>query len=230
MLFTIKPNLMKKNINYVGFLAALLMSTSLVMKINHLPGAGAAMALAGFGLSIYLPLFLLNRSDETLNTRPNMVSIIGAISASVLNLGITFKFQHWPGAGVLIVLGLSSFALVLIPFLLRKKLQEESSERKTLMNTMGASGLTLFSLGILFKIMHWPGAAVMLCLSVAFVFLGYFLLYLTDKSINKEIKTNYLRKAFLSVIIGCAVTSLIMVALNKPYFPPTPQELSSVKP
>lgn len=221
---------MKKNINYVGFAAALLMSTSLVMKINHLPGAGEAMALAGFGLSIYLPLFLLNRSDETLNTRPNMVSIIGAVSASVLNLGITFKFQHWPGAGVLIVLGLSSFALVFIPILLRKKLQEESSERKTLMNTLGASGLTLFSLGLLFKIMHWPGAAVMLSLSVAFVFLGYFLLYLTDKSIDKEIKTNYLRKAFLSVIIGCVVTSLIMVALNKPYFPPTAQELSSVKP
>lgn len=188
------------------------------------------MALAGFGLSIYLPFFLLNKPGETAGTRPNLVSIIGAISASILNLGITFKFQHWPGTGVLIVLGLTSFALVFIPMLLRKKLQEESSERKTLMNTLGASGLTLFSLGVLFKIMHWPGASLMLGLSVAFVFFGYFLLYITDKSIDKEVKTNYLRKAFLSVIIGCVVTSLLMVALNKPYLPPTPQELSSLNP
>ncbi len=207
---------MKKSINIVGFIAALLMFTSLVTKINHLPGAGIAMAMAGFALSIYLPFFLLYKPGEASDTGKNVAGVIGAISASVINLGITFKFQHWPGAGVMIVLGISTFALVFIPMLLRKKLKGEESERKTLMNTLGASGLTVFALGILFKIQHWPGAAIMLGISVFLLFFGYFLMYMSDKTINAEEKTSYLRKAFLSVIIGCMVTTLIMLSLNKP--------------
>lgn len=208
---------MKKSLNVVGFIAALLMFSTVVMKSNHLPGAGVIMALAGFGLSVYLPFFLLYKSGEESNSGKNVAGIIGAISASVLNLGITFKFQHWPGAGVMIVLGLASFALIFIPILLKKKLKGEPSERKTLMNTLGASGLTLFALGLLFKIMHWPGAAVMLGVSVLLLFFGYFLMYMSDKTINAEEKTNYLRKAFFSVIIGSIVASLILVSLNKPW-------------
>jgi hypothetical protein len=184
------------------------------------------MVLAGAALSIYLPFFLLYKPGEAASKEKNRVGITGAVGASVLNLGITFKFMHWPGANVMLILGLSSFALLFIPLLLRKKLKEGTSERNTLMNTLGASGLTLFSLGILFKIMHWPGASVMLLMSVLFLFPGYFLMYLTDRSIEPESKTRYLRKAFISVIIGCVVASFILVALNKPWLSPTPQELA----
>jgi hypothetical protein len=218
---------MKKSLNIVGYIAGLLMFTTVVMKINHFPGAGAAMVLAGVGLSFYLPFFLLYRNSEPSQDGNNSVGIAGALSASIINLAITFKFQHWPGTNVLMTLGLSSFGLIFIPMLLRKKMKEENSDRKILMNTLGATGLTLFSLGILFKLMHWPGAAIMLTLSVPFLFIGYFLMYLTDSSIDTELKRIYLRKAFLSVIIGCIVTSLMMVALNKPYFRSPAEEQSA---
>lgn len=220
---------MKKSLNVVGFIAALLMFSTVVMKSNHLPGAGAFMVLSGVGLSIYLPFFLLYKPREASVTETNKAGIVGAISASVLNLGITFKFMHWPGAGVMIVLGLSTFALIFIPLLLRKKLKGEESERKTVMNTLGASGLTLFALGILFKIQHWPGASIMLGISVFLLFFGYFLMYMSDKSIDSEVKSIYLRKAFLSIIIGSMVTTLILLSLNKPFLPPTPQELANNK-
>lgn len=193
------------------------MFSTVVMKSNHLPGAGVIMALAGFAFSVYLPFFLLYKPGEESNAGKNVAGIVGAISASILNLGISFKFQHWPGAGVMIVLGLTAFALVFIPMLLRKKLKGEASERKTLMNTLGASGLTLFALGVLFKIQHWPGAAIMLGLSVFLLFFGYFLMYMSDKTIDTETKTSYLRKAFLSVIIGSMVATLILLSLNKPF-------------
>jgi len=219
---------MKKSLNIVGFISAMLMFTTVVMKIGHLPGAGEAMVLAGVGLSIYLPFFLLYKPGEVSNEGTNRVGIVGAIAASVINLGITFKFQHWPGAGVMLVLGLTTFALVFVPLLLRKKMKAEISERKTLMNTFGATGLTLFALGIMFKIQHWPGATTMLYISVPFLFLGYFLMYLTDKTIEPEAKAAYLRKSFLSVIIGCVVTSLMMVALNKPWLPEAEKEVASL--
>jgi|ERR1043165_185350 uncharacterized membrane protein len=219
---------MKKSLNIVGFISALLMFSTVVMKANHLRGAGIMMVLAGLGLSIYLPFYLLYRPGEAPDPGKNRAGIVGAISAAVLNMGITFKFQHWPGAGVMIVLGLTTFALVFVPMALRRKLKNEASERQTFMNTLGASGLTLFALGILFKLQHWPGASIMLIMSVLFLFFGYFLLYLTDKSIEPEAKTKYLHRAFMSVIIGCFVTSLILVALNKPWFAPkSPQEVAS---
>lgn len=214
---------MKKSLNVVGFISALLMFSTVVMKTNHLPGASIFMVLSGVALSIYLPFFVLYKPDEASNTGKNVAGIVGAISGSVINLGITFKFQHWPGAGVMIVLGLSTFALVFMPMLLKQKLKGEASERKTLMNTLGAAGLTLFALGILFKIQHWPGAAIMLGLSVFLLFFGYFLMYLSDKTIDSEAKTSYLRKAFLSIIIGCMVTTLILLSLNKPILKQYPE-------
>jgi hypothetical protein len=217
---------MKKSLNIVGYIAGLLIFTTVVMKINHFPGAGIALVLAGVTLSIYLPFFLLNKPGEEFGKRATGVAVIGAICASIINLSITFKIQHWPGAGVLMVSGLACFALIFVPMLLRKKLKEEGSERTTLMNTLGATGLTLFSLGILFKLMHWPGAAIMLTLSIFFLFFGYFLMYLLDRSINPEEKTVYLRKAFVSVIFGSIVTSLMMAAIHKPGASPRTEEVA----
>jgi hypothetical protein len=214
---------MKKGINIVGFITALLLFTTVVMKSNHLPGAGIVMALSGIAISIYLPFFLLYKPESSGQSK-NSALVIGAISGSVLNLGITFKFQHWPGANVMIVLGLTSFALIFIPMLLKSKLSNESSERRTLMNTLGATGLTLFGLGLLFKIMHWPGAAVMLGLSVIFLFCGYFLMYLTDRTIDNETKTIYLRKAFFSIIIGSIVATCLLIDLNRPWFKTAPEQ------
>lgn len=211
---------MKKSLNIIGFIAALLLFSTVAMKSNHLPGAGIVMVLSGFAISIYLPFFLLYKPGEEKVKRGAIM--IGAISASLVNLGITFKIQHWPGAGVMLVLGLTMFALIFIPALLRERLTKEGSERKTLMNTLGATGLTLFALGILFKIQHWPGAAVMLGLSVPVLFFGYFLMYLLDKSIDPETKTGYLRKAFFSIIIGSIVATLILLDMSRP-FRKTPQ-------
>jgi hypothetical protein len=212
---------MKKTLNIVGFIAAFLLFATVVMKSNHLPGAGIVMALSGFAISVYLPFFILYKPG-TGEGRRSIAKIVGAISASLVNLGITFKFQHWPGAGPMLVLGLVSFALIFMPLLLKERSRQESSEKRTLMNTAGATGLTLFSLGLLFKIMHWPGGAIMLGLSLLFLFAGYFLPYMLDRSIDSEVKTAYLRKAFFSIIIGSVVATFIMLDLSRPWNKPQP--------
>jgi hypothetical protein len=214
---------MKKTLNVMGFIAAFLLFSTVVMKSNHLPGAGIIMVLSGFAISLYLPFFILYKPGT--ETGKSKAKIVGAIAASLVNLGITFKFQHWPGSNVMLVLGITTFALVFLPMLLKEKSGKEGSEKRTLMNTSGATGLTLFSLGILFKIMHWPGAAVMLGLSVIFLFLGYFLPYMLDKNIDSEIKTAYLRKAFFAIIIGSMVATFILLDLQRPWLAPQPQAM-----
>jgi FtsH-binding integral membrane protein len=184
------------------------------------------MALSGFAITVYLPFFILFRPAD--DSRKGLAMTIGTVAASVLNLGITFKFQHWPGASVMIVLGIVAFAFLFIPMLLREKLKNEGSERRTFMNTCGATGLTLFSSGLLFKLMHWPGASVMLALSILFLFFGYFLLYMLDKTIDSEVKSVYLRKAFFSIIIGSIVATCLLLDLSRPWFKNTPVQTASV--
>jgi len=41
--------------------------------------------------------------------------VSGALSFSLVALGILFKIQHWPGASILLVLGLGINALIFIP-------------------------------------------------------------------------------------------------------------------
>lgn len=43
------------------------------------------------------------------------IHIIGALSSMLFIVGILFKLQHWPGAGVLLTFGLGIFAIVFIP-------------------------------------------------------------------------------------------------------------------
>jgi hypothetical protein len=41
--------------------------------------------------------------------------ISGALSISLTGLGIIFKIMHWPGASILLALGLGLFAILFVP-------------------------------------------------------------------------------------------------------------------
>jgi hypothetical protein len=43
--------------------------------------------------------------------------ISGALSSCISIIGILFKIQHWPGANILLVLGLGTFSTIFIPSL-----------------------------------------------------------------------------------------------------------------
>jgi hypothetical protein len=45
--------------------------------------------------------------------------VSGAMSGSLTTLGVLFKIMHWPGAGAMVVLGLTLLSLVFIPTLAR---------------------------------------------------------------------------------------------------------------
>lgn len=44
-----------------------------------------------------------------------LVFITGALSFSLATLGVLFKIMHWPGASVILVVGIGLFAIVFVP-------------------------------------------------------------------------------------------------------------------
>ena len=100
--------------------------------------------------------------------------VSGVISASLLTLGIILKFLHMPGAAVGIVLGIGGMSFVFLPLLFLLKIKEQKETKNKVLIGLGTFAGILMTLGILFKIMFWPGANMMALTSLLillFVFL-----------------------------------------------------------
>ena len=95
--------------------------------------------------------------------------ILGTIAPSLLIIGAIFKLQHWPGASVLIVIGSFLLAAVYLPVFAMVSMRDTRKREKKVNKTLYVAGVItgfIFITGVLFKIMHWPGAGVSLTVSV----------------------------------------------------------------
>jgi hypothetical protein len=107
-------------------------------------------------------LFLLNKNKIIIMKR------ITYISGFIFSLSITFgglmKVLHLPGAAMLLFLGMTGFAFIFIPLILinhlKSTLNQHLSERFKWI--FGAVSLMLVFMGALLKIMHLPGAMLIL--------------------------------------------------------------------
>jgi hypothetical protein len=130
--------------------------------------------------------------------------ISGAISASLITLGILFKFMHWPGAGVILVFGISLFSLIFLPLLFTTKLKEKKSLQDKSILGAGSIIAILISMAILFKIMHWPGANMMGVVSLLIMLIIYIPLYFFSGIKNQEAKANTIITSIL-LVAGCGL-------------------------
>ena len=90
----------------------------------------------------------------------------GIISIILIMIGVIFKSLHWPGAGVTIVLGLSFFSLVFIPLNIILKFKDNEEQNNRLIMTIGLLTASVSTIGVLFKIMHWPYANILMVSSL----------------------------------------------------------------
>jgi hypothetical protein len=79
-----------------------------------------------------------------------------------------FKIQHWPLAGVMMVLGAFILAFIFMPSTLVVLWKETHNRKRLFLFISGFITGMLFIFGTLFKIQHWPEAGIILSLSVLF--------------------------------------------------------------
>ncbi len=145
-------------------------------------------------------------------TMKKIMLFSGVASAFLVAVGILFKFMHWPGAGISLVLGISLSSLLFLPLMFVLRVKEKQSRRDKLITGLGALAGSALSMGILFKIMHWPGANMLglgAMLIMAFVFLP---IYFFTGIRNPETKVNTIVSSAL-IIIGCG---LFMALIRSP--------------
>ncbi|MGV6862622.1 MAG: GldL-related protein [Putridiphycobacter sp.] len=116
------------------------------------------------------------------------VKISGIISMILIVLGAILKYLHLPGAGITIVLALAFFSLVFIPLNIVLKFKDDKAEKNKLILTVGLLSASIVTLGVLFKIMHWPYANILVGISLLIFTFVFIPIYFIVNYRNPETK------------------------------------------
>jgi hypothetical protein len=109
--------IMKKTVYFSGFVAAFCILIGLMFKIMHWPGATAILITGNLSLSVCL-LAILYGLLTNKTTFPRMTysrTLFGVVGGMLLASGIFFKIMHWPGANILLVIGMFLITFIFLP-------------------------------------------------------------------------------------------------------------------
>jgi uncharacterized membrane protein len=141
----------------------------------------------------------------------------GLISVVLTLLGLLFKIMHWPGANMMFVLGVAIFGLLFIPLLIILKFKDEVETIDKWVLSIGLGLGMIASVGVLFKVMHWPGAGILIFSSlVAFVLL-FVPTYFITKYRRAELKFNTIVNSVLMMACGCLLFALFAMGNSQAY-------------
>lgn len=143
------------------------------------------------------------------------IYILGLATAIIVFLGTLFKVNHWPGAAILLVSGISILVFVFLPLALVSSYKAEGSKGKRLLYIV--TWLTAFIVfaAMLFKIQHWAGAGLLVLVSIPFPFVVFLPVFLMSRSGNsKENIYNTVSVLFLLMLISC-FTGLLALNVSK---------------
>lgn len=132
----------------------------------------------------------------------NTLKTSGIISAVFTLLGATFKTMHWPGASPLIVVGGLLFSLVFLPLMIVLKFKDDESKTDKWVFAFGFLMAMGAATGVIFKVMHWPYATMLMRWSTTFFLFGYVPLYYITRVRRPEIKFNTTINAVLMMACG----------------------------
>ena len=136
----------------------------------------------------------------------------GGISVSLLVIGIILKFLHLPGAAVLLVVGIGLLSFAFLPLLFALKIKENRENAVRAVAGFGTASAMLISLGVLFKIMHWPYAN-MLCMIALLVMIFLFIPVFFFSGIRNPITKINTIVTSIMMLTGCI---LVLVLVRSP--------------
>ncbi len=87
-----------------------------------------------------------------------LIAVIPAVAGSV------FKLLHWPGANILLIVGLCALAFLQ---LIKAQRPETENRKKVMQHYAKHLTLAVLLIGILFYLMHWPSGKLLLQIGIA---------------------------------------------------------------
>jgi hypothetical protein len=214
---------MKNTMKISGVAGTILYGCAALFKIQHWPLAGVMMSLGALILGlVFLPSALSVLWKETHNRKRLFLFLSAFFSGLFFITGTLFKIQHWPVAGIFLSLAALSGILFFIPSLAVSKLTDQDKAAKRPVYILGALGAVCYSLGMLFKIQHWPFATELMITGFVFICVLAFPWYtwLTWKDEN-HVSTHFIfiLTGIILIIVPSALINLnLQDSYNYGYF------------
>jgi hypothetical protein len=146
--------------------------------------------------------------DKKYQRMKNFTYLFGLTSAILTIVGSLFKKMHWPGAGILITVGLVLIVLVFLPLYFITSHREQAEKKNPVYGIVGYLTIALLLAGATFKIQHWPGADMIIYASIGFLLIGFVPLYVVNayqRSGKKKVNLPYI----VMLLVGIACVMLI---------------------
>jgi hypothetical protein len=222
---------MKNTMKISGIAGTIMFGFATLFKIQHWPYAGVMMLLGAFILAfIFMPSALVVLWKETHSRKRLFLFISGFVTGMLFIFGTLFKIQHWPEAGIILSLSVLFAVFFFLPSLVLNRLADPENKPKRPIYLLGAAGSILYVAGTLFKIQHWPLAALFMVLSLIILFIVVFPWYtwLTWKN-DSHVSAAFifiLTGSLLIIVPGALVNLNLQNMYDDGYYPHLEQEKS----
>ena len=111
---------MKRFIYISGIILINIQLAGIIFKINHWPGAGILLSISiVLMVFLFFPVALVTSYKQHKDKSQLHLYIIAYFTIVFDLLGMLFKIQHWPGASILLIIGLPLPFVLFLPFYVR---------------------------------------------------------------------------------------------------------------
>jgi hypothetical protein len=141
--------------------------------------------------------------------------ILGVITTLIVFTGLVFKINHWAGAGKLLTIGIASFSLIFLPIALKDHYKSEGNRQN--ISLYIATWVTCFIVfsAMLFKIMHWPLAHLMVTIALPFPYLVFLPVFLVVTSKNKNFSIYNTVFVLILIVVNSVFSGLLALNVSK---------------
>lgn len=138
--------------------------------------------------------------------------LTGLLTTALVFMGGIFKINHWPGAGIMLTVGILLLIFGFLPLALKSNYRAEGNRQNLVLYIVTWLTCLVVFVSMLFKIQHWPGAGKLIMIALPFPYVVFLPVFLAVTSRNKSFSIN--NTVFvLFLLSGISVFSLLL-ALN----------------
>lgn len=146
-----------------------------------------------------------------------IMKISGIATVFFTTVGAILKTLHLPGAGMCIVLGGFTFSLIFLPLLIAIKFKDEESKVDKTVFSFGFLIAIILSAGLIFKLMHWPFANVMMLSSTVIFTFVYVPVYFFSRVRRPELRFNTIVNSVMMMACGGIFFSLFDLSFSREF-------------
>jgi hypothetical protein len=132
------------------------------------------------------------------------------IALAILFLGLMFKIMHFPGAGLLLMIGIFLLAVYFI-------MGQKTKNNNKILGLIYRSSFSLMIIGGMFYIMHWPGSGFIRILSNSLLLISFVLLFRFKNQLLQSTKNITITFTILGVLLQFSLFRFALTTLSFNY-------------